>query len=81
LLRPIIGSSIRAKPEAVTGLGGRDVAEKWLGTTVYPGDITSGNALRWVLPNLQNMDLAAGVFEVGASLLLRQKQSTGESDG
>ena len=28
LLRPIIGSRIRAKPRVVTGLGGCDVAEK-----------------------------------------------------
>jgi hypothetical protein len=74
LLRPRIRYRIRTNPGAVTGLGGCDVAEKGPGIIVYPGDITSGNALRGVLPSLQNRDLAAGVFEIGAALLLRQRQ-------
>jgi len=34
------------------------------------GDNTVVNALRRLLPNLQKMDVATGVFEVGAFLLL-----------
>ena len=34
------------------------------------GDNTVVNALRRLLPNLQKMDMATGVFEVGAFLLL-----------
>jgi hypothetical protein len=71
LLWPIIGGRILPRPGVFTGLRGRDVAEKLPVIIDNRGDNTVVNALRRLLPSLQKMDLATGVFEVGASLLLR----------
>jgi len=53
LLRPVIGGRIRTKPEAVTGLGGRDVAEKLPATVDSRGDNVVAYMLRQWSMNLR----------------------------
>jgi hypothetical protein len=68
----VVGGTIQANPGAVTGLRGRDVAEKLSVTIDSRGGDTVVIAFRLSLPSLWDMDISATVSGAGFCKALSQ---------